>query len=72
MYFVQIIIPLSISLLKSLIPITKLDSSTNCVTFSDGFNETKGLKAALGITLSKAAATSFSTLKFFNVLFKIL
>ncbi len=37
---------------------TKFDNSTSYVTFSDGFNDTKGPKAALGITLSKAAATS--------------
>ena len=39
---------------------TRLDNSHNYVTFSVGLRETKGLKAALGITLSKAAATSFS------------
>lgn len=39
---------------------TKLESSTSWVTFSEGFKVTKGPKAALGITLSKAAATSFS------------
>lgn len=45
-------------LLYNLMPITRLDNSTNWVTFSDGFSETNGPKAALGITLSKAAATS--------------
>lgn len=58
----QLILPFPISLLNNLIPITKLLSSTNWVTFSEGFRETKGPRAALGITDSKAAATSFSTL----------
>jgi hypothetical protein len=32
------------------------------VTFSEGFKETNGPKASLGITDSKAAKTSFSIL----------
>ena len=51
--------PLVTYLLKSLIPMTKLANYTSWVTFSEEFNVTKGPKAALGITLSKAAATSF-------------
>lgn len=43
--------PLEISWLNSLIPITRLESYTNCVTFYDEFRVTKGPKAALGITL---------------------
>lgn len=52
--------PLPISLLKSLIPITILESSHNYATFSGVVNDTKGLKPALGKTLSRAAATSLS------------
>ena len=48
------------SLLKSLIPITILDSSQSCATFSGVVSETKGLSPALGSTLSSAAATSLS------------
>lgn len=50
--------PLPIFLLNNRIPITKFANSTNYVTFSDGFNDTNGPNAALGITLSKAAPTS--------------
>lgn len=52
--------PLPISLLKSLIPITILDSSHSYATFSGVVKDTKGLSPALGKTLSKAAATSRS------------
>jgi len=41
---------------------TKFDNSTSYVTFSDGFNDTNGPRAARGITLSSPAATSFSML----------
>ena len=54
--------PLPIFLLNNLIPITILDNSTNCVTFSDGFKDKNGPNDAFGITLSKARAISFSTL----------
>ena len=50
--------PFPIFLLNNLIPITKLANSTNWVTFSDGFKDTNGPNAALGITLSSAAPTS--------------
>ena len=51
--------PLAISWLNNLIPMTKFESSTSCVTFSEEFKVTKGPKAARGITLSRAAATYF-------------
>lgn len=54
--------PFPISLLNNLIPITKLDNSHNYVTFSFEFSDINGPNAALGITLSSAAATSLSTL----------
>jgi len=60
--------PLTIILLNNLIPITRLDNSHNYVTFSVGFKETNGLKAALGITLSRAAATSFSRFVVFSII----
>jgi len=41
---------------------TRLLNSTSYVTFSDGLRLTNGPRAARGITDSKAAATSFSTL----------
>lgn len=41
---------------------TKFDSYTNCTSFYDELRVTNGANAALGITLSKAAATSFSIL----------
>jgi len=65
--FVNEVPPLTISLLNNLIPITKFDNSHNYVTFSVGFRDTNGLKAALGITLSKAAATSFSKFVVFSI-----
>ncbi len=43
---------------------TKFDNSTSYVTFSEGLRDTNGPRAARGITLSKAAATSFSTLNY--------
>lgn len=54
--------PFPISLLNSLMPTTKCDSSTNWLTFSEGFRLMNGPSAALGITDSSAAATSFSML----------
>lgn len=58
--------PFDIYWLNNLIPITKLDNSTNCVTFYDEFKVTKGPNAALGITLSRAAATYFYILNWFS------
>ena len=58
----MLILPFPISLLKSLIPMTRLLSSTSWVTFSEGFRETKGPSASLGMTDSRAARTSFSIL----------
>jgi len=52
--------PFPISLLNNLIPRTRLNNSVSCVTFSVLFNKINGLKTALGITDSYAAATSFS------------
>lgn len=52
--------PLPMSRLKSLIPMTMLESSHNYATFSGVVKETNGLKPALGRTLSNAAATSLS------------
>jgi hypothetical protein len=40
-------------------PITKLANYTSWVTFYEEFKVTKGPNAALGITLSNAAATYF-------------
>ena len=62
--------PLPISWLKSLIPMTKLESYTSCMSFSEELRVTKGARAALGITLSRAAATYFSILELlFSALF---
>lgn len=52
--------PFPISRLKSLIPITILDNSQSCATFSGVVKETNGLRPALGSTDSSAAATSLS------------
>lgn len=52
--------PLPMSLLNNLIPITIFESSHSYATFSGVVRDTKGLKPALGKTLSKAAATSLS------------
>jgi len=40
-------------------PTTKFDSSTSWTSFSEELRVTKGARAALGITLSRAAATYF-------------
>lgn len=58
--------PFAIYWLNSLIPMTKFASSTNWVTFYDEFSVTKGPRAALGITLSRAAATYFYILNLFD------
>ena len=52
--------PLPMSLLKSLIPMTMLDSSQSWATFSGVVRDTNGLSPALGRTDSRAAATSLS------------
>jgi hypothetical protein len=44
---------------------TRFASSTSWVTFSDGLSDTNGPKAALGITLSRAAPTSNYDYKYY-------
>ena len=56
--------PFPMSRLKSLIPITILESSQSYATFSGVVSETNGLKPARGRTLSRAAATSRSMVLF--------
>jgi hypothetical protein len=58
--------PFDIYWLNNRIPITRLESYTSWVTFSDELRVTNGPRAALGITLYSAAATYFSILNWLS------